>query len=293
MNMGFPFMSGSTFTIFIGVFVTLAVMGTATLYDRYKSTGKTPFNEKQMKFLSDSNQKIKEFYSKSINSLSEFSKKFVAFISQKIGEEKLESTKAKSSNLKNKLQETFETWKNKIISSPTFISLKNKLNIRKSAQQPDKKDEAAELAQFDKISNPDVDKIVESKKDEFSFDDDMLTKMSTASTIKDNLENKDSVGLNSDLVIDENEFNVGFEKPNTEVPPEGNLFNTNSSQINIADEHDSLLDSLKKDIVTSSEKKVDFMANMKGENLDIKLMKSELEDVLKNLRRYKQQTNNN
>jgi hypothetical protein len=293
--MGFSFLSGSNFTIFIGIFVTLAVMGTATLYDRYKTTGKTPFNEKQLKFLSDTNQKIKELYSKGMSSLSELSKKLIAWISKTIGEEKFENIKTKIVDLKEKTQEKIGALQNKITSSPAFISLKNKLNSGKNAQQVNKKDEASELAQFDKISNPDVDKIVESKKDEFSFDDDMLTKKSTASTIKDkdNLENKASAGLNSDSVIDENEFNVKFEEPNAEASPEGNLIvNTNSSEINIADEHDSLLDSLKKDIVTSSEKKVDFMANMKDENLDLKLIKSDLEDVLKNLKKYKQQANN-
>lgn len=295
MSMAFSFLSGSNFTIFIGIFVTLAVMGTATLYDRYKTTGKTPFNEKQLKFLSDTNQKIKELYSKGMISLSEFSKKLVVWISKTIGEEKFENIKTKIFNLKEKTQEKIGVLQNKITSSPTFVSIKSKLQSGKPTQQADKKEDPSKIAQFDKISNPDVDKIVDSKKDEFSFDDDMLTKMSTASTIKgkDNLENKELAGLNSDLVIDENEFNIGFEEPNAEAPPEGSLsFNANSSEIKI-DEHDSLLDSLKKDIVTSSEKKIDFMSNMKDENLDLKLIKSDLEDVLTNLKKYKQQANKN
>ncbi|HWR25436.1 MAG TPA: hypothetical protein VN278_04285, partial [Methanosarcina sp.] len=111
---------------------------------------------------------------------------------------------------------------------------------------------------------------------------------------KDNNGNINAASLNSDLTIDENEFNIGFEDTNEEASPEGSLsFNANSKEIDLADEHDSLLDSLKKDIVTSHEKKVNFMANMQGENLDVKLIKSDLEDVLKNLRKYKQQANNN
>ena len=35
---------------------------------------------------------------------------------------------------------------------------------------------------------------------------------------------------------------------------------------------DSLLDSLKKDIVIKKEKKIDFMTSMQGENLDLKLI---------------------
>jgi hypothetical protein len=294
--MGFSFLSGSNLTIFIGIFVTLAVMGTATLYDRYKTTGKIPFNEKQLKFLSDTNQKIKELYSRGMNSLSELSKKLIAWISKTIGEEKFENIKTKIVDLKEKTQEKIGALQNKITSSPAFISIKSKLQSRKTTQQADKKEDLIKIAQFDKISDSSVDKIVESKKDEFSFDDSLITEMSTASTIKgkDKLENKDSAGLNSDLVIDENEFNVGFEEPNAEAPPEGNsIFNANSSEINLADEHDSLLDSLKRDIVTSSEKKIDFMANMKDENLDLKLIKSDLEDVLQNLKKYKRQANKN
>lgn len=64
--------SGSNFTIYIGVFVTLVVMGTSTLYDKYKSKDKTLAKTRELKHPQDLNQKIKGFSSKYINNFSEF-----------------------------------------------------------------------------------------------------------------------------------------------------------------------------------------------------------------------------
>jgi len=66
--------TGANFTILIGVFVTLAVMGTATLYGKHKSKEKTSMNTGELKSSSDLNEKIKSYSSKVMNGLSEFRK---------------------------------------------------------------------------------------------------------------------------------------------------------------------------------------------------------------------------
>lgn len=68
----------TNFTIFIGIFVTLAVMGTTTLYDKYKSKGGASFDLDNFKFFSDLNQKITAFGSKGLKQFSKYSKKNLA-----------------------------------------------------------------------------------------------------------------------------------------------------------------------------------------------------------------------
>ena len=51
----------TNFTIFIGIFVTLAVMGTTTLYDRYESKGGASFDLMKIKLFSNQNQQTAAF----------------------------------------------------------------------------------------------------------------------------------------------------------------------------------------------------------------------------------------
>ena len=119
------------------------------------------------------------------------------------------------------------------------------------------------------------------------FDDDILNEMSTASSLKNN----NAALLNTDLAFDKNEFDIGFGSMSDESPEEDSLFGTGAEKIGLADDRDSLLDSLKKDIVVKKEKKNDFMSAMEGENLDIKGMESDLQEVLKRLKKYKHYSN--
>ena len=80
---------------------------------------------------------------------------------------------------------------------------------------------------------------------------------------------------------------------NDESSEDDLLFNTSSEKIALSDDRDSLMDSLKKDIVISKANKIDFMSKMQGENLDLKLIKSDLQDVLKKLKKYKDYSNHN
>lgn len=291
INMGFININESNFTIVIGVFVTFLVMGTTTLYDKYKSKneskGETSFKSRELKLSSDSNEKTESFSSRGANSFSEFSKKLSSLIPKKANKNNFRNSEIKPLKPGNGIHKVLDTLRNEIsLFSSFWRSKEDKLDSGKSALQSDKKAGISKLSGTDKVSSFDVDKIVESKKDEFDFDDNLLTEMSTAGSIKNN----NDTSLNNDLAFDQSEFDIGFGAMDDESSGE-DLFNTGAEKIALSDDRDSLLDSLKKDIVISKENKIDFMTAMQGENLDLKLMKSDLEDVLKNLKRYRQRSN--
>jgi len=281
------------FTIVIGIFVTLAVMGITTLYDKYKSTDgskdETSFQARELKSSLDLDKKTESFNFKNINGFSEFSKKLSSLIPKKVHKNNFKNSETKSLKSGNEVQKFFDTLRSEIsIFSSFWRGKEDKLGSGKTVLKSDKKVRTSKLSETDNVSGFDIDKIVESKKDELDFDDNLLTQMSTASSIKNN----NDASLNSDLTFDQSEFDIGFGAMDDESSGE-DLFNTGAEKIALADGHDSLLDSLKKDIVVSKENKIDFMTAMQGENLDLKLMKSDLEDVLQNLKRYRQRSNHN
>jgi hypothetical protein len=280
---------GANFTILIGVFITLAVMGTTTLYDKYKSKDKTSINTRELKPPSDLNEKMKIYSSKVMDGLSEFSKKFSSLIPKKVNKNNLENSEIKTSNLTGGIPKIFGSIRSKISSfSSTISSKNNKIGSRKNVLQSDKKAGTSKFSKTDKISGFDFDEGVESKKDELDFDDN-LTQMSNASSIKNNK----SASPNSDLTSDKSEFDIGFEALNNEASEDDLLFKGDSTKIVFAGESDTFLESLKKDIVITKEKKINLMNNMQGENLDVKVIRSELQDVLKKLKQYNEYSNHN
>ncbi|MPN11195.1 hypothetical protein SDC9_158496 [bioreactor metagenome] len=94
--------------------------------------------------------------------------------------------------------------------------------------------------------------------------------------------------FDNNFTIDESEFAIKVDGLDNAPVENGLTFNENVQEIKFGDEKDNLLDSLKKDIVIKKEKKINFMDNMQGENLDVKLIKSDLEGVLKEMNKYKQ-----
>ncbi|MGB9132597.1 MAG: hypothetical protein WCB90_08335 [Methanosarcina sp.] len=281
------------FTIIIGIFVTLIVMGITTLYDTYKSKDgikdKTSFQAREVKPSRDSDKKTESFSSKKTKGFSEFSKKLSSLLPKKVRKNNFENTGMKSPKTGKGIQKIFGTLQNEVSVLSSFLrGKKGKSDNGKSGLQFDKKSGSSKLSKAGNVSGFDVDKIVESKKDELDFDDNLLTQMSTAGSIKNN----DDASLNSDLTFDNSDFDIGFESMDDESSGE-DLFNTGAEKIALADGHDSLLDSLKKDIVISKEAKIDFMTSMKGENLDLKLMKSDLEDILQDLKKYRKRSNHN
>ena len=322
--------TGGNFTILIGVFVTLAVMGTATLYDKHKSKEKTSMDTGELKSSSDLNEKIKSYSSKVMNGLSEFSKKVSNLIPKKANENNLENSEIKPSKSGNTIKEVilkglsesskkfsslipkkgnknnlensetkslksssgipkiFGTIRSKISSfSFTQRGKKNKLDSEIFVPQSNKKVETSKLSGTDKVSGFGIGKIAESNRDELDFDDNIPNEMSIAGI------NNNQESLNSDLTFDKDEVDIGFGAVPDESSEDDLLFDISSEKTDSADEHDSFLDSLKKDIVIKKEKKNGFMSEMQGQNLDSKLIKSDLQDVLKKLKKYKQYSDRN
>ncbi|MCQ1535934.1 hypothetical protein FTO70_09630 [Methanosarcina sp. KYL-1] len=297
----------TNFTILIGVFVTLVVMGTATLYDKYQREGKISFNPGEFNPFSALYQKLKSFGFEGSNGFSVYGKKLSSLIQRIPNKNKHEHAEIKSLKSITQIQKLFGNLLTKISSfSFTLPGKGNKRSGRRFDLSSDNKTKASKFGGAETVNAFNIDKIVEAKKDELDFDDDLLTEMSTGSSFKDSShavstvdpffgEASSDIGaaLNSDLMFDDNEFDIGFGAMEDESSEDDLLFSTGSEDLNFGDESDSLLDSLKKDIVITKEEKIDFMADMRGENLDLKLLKSDLEDVLGNLKKYRQHSNHN
>jgi len=298
INLNLNALAGSNSTIIIGILVTLVIIGITTLYDRKKVKDKTLAKTRDSKPSFSLSQKIKDFSSKYTSNFSEYREKFSGLIPKKVKKQNLENSEIKPLKATSGIPKIFGNIRSKISSfSFTLRGKKNKLENGKPVLQSNKNVEASSFSGNEKFSNFDVDKLVKSKRDEFDFDDNVLNEMSTASSLKNKnaalLNSDGDAMLNSDLSFDKNEFDIGFGEMNDESSEEDPLFNTGSEKIALADDHDSLLDSLKKDIVVKKEKKIDFMTAMHGEDLDIQVIKSELQEMHKRLKKYKQYTNHN
>jgi hypothetical protein len=316
MNMDLKTIYETNFTIFIGIFVTLAVMGTTTLYDKYKSKGGASFDLGEFKCFSGLNQKIATFSSGALKQFSEQSKKLNSLIPKKSGQIQKKSSSVRKTSSKNGLEKgetIFLKLKNtvpnilsnlsrRLSSLSSTLPRRSKNDEGKSVSRSNSKNMDSGTYKADKVNN--LDKVIESKKDELDFDDDLLTKMSTANTLKsigpeagvaESSFNGTSSELDSsfdnDLNFDGSEFDIKVEGLNNEPSESSLAFNEGTPEIKFGEESDSLLASLKKDIVVVNEKKINFMDSLQEEDLDIKLMKTDLEGVLKDLKRYRQYSN--
>jgi hypothetical protein len=269
-------------------------MGVATLYDKRRSKDKTQVKIGELKPTQNNlSQRIQDFSSKFMGNFSGYSKKLSGLIPKREKKHNFESNEIKPLKSASGIPKIFGTIRSKVSSfSFNLHGKKDKINTGKSVQQPSKKAEASQFSGNEKASDSDIDKIVDSKKNELDFDDNVLNQMSTASSLKNNNAAILNTDLSTDLSFDKNEFDIGFGAINDESSEEDSLFGSGVEKISFTDDSDSLLDSLKKDIVVKKEKKIDFMTEMQGENLDLKLIKSELQDVLKRLKNYKQYSNN-
>lgn len=280
---------GSNFPIIIGIFVTLSVMGIATFYDKRKGANKIQVKIGNEKPSSNLIQNIQDFSSKYTSNFSEYSKKLSSLIPERMKKHSPESSEIKPLKSTGGIPKIFGTVKSKISSfSFSMRGKKNKFGNENSAVQPNKKAKTSKFNENEKISSFDIDRVVDSKKDELDFDDNVLSEMSTASSLK----NKNTALMNADLEFDKNDFDIGFEELNDESPEENALFDSGAERIALGDDSDSLLDSLKKDIIVKKEKKIEFMTSMQGEDLEIKSLKSDLEGTLKRLKQFKQYSKN-
>lgn len=253
--------------ILIGILIAVVVMGTTSLYDKYQREGKISYKSE-----------IKQF-SELKNNLKKIQLNQIQFSKLKL------------------IQTDFL----KKIQNIKFGKLQEKLNFQNL------KKEVLKLSQpKHENSNNSIDKLVESKREELNFDDSLLTEMSTGNNFKaensfksesspalaeesvpENEFSELSMPLDADFKFDNNELNIGFEEKEEKSPEEGALFEDNLEDLDFDEETDNLLDSLKKDIVVKKEEKINFMADIKGESLDLQSLKSEMEDILKDLKKIK------
>lgn len=317
------------FTIFIGIFVALAIMGITTLYDRYKEKGGASPNLKESGLFSGSS-KIASSVSEVLRQFSGFGKKISNLIRNKAGSNRKKSgssqkkpTSAHKNSSKNFIgqletmllkakdacQKHFAGFLNRISSLSSSLPRRNRSDKEKFVPLSEYRNADLKFGSTDKVNN--LEKAVESKKEELDFEDDLLTKMSTSGSLvasspepankepslKEPSPGEMSSGLDfafdNNFTIDESEFAIKVDGLEDEPVENGLTFSENSAEIKFGDEKDNLLDSLKKDIVVKNEKKINFMDNMQGENLDIKLIKSDLEGILKDMKKYKQYTSRN
>lgn len=206
--------------------------------------------------------------------------------------------------VKGAVQDLFVNLRSKTLSLSSALPRRSNKDKEKFASLSDNQKADLNYSAADKANT--LDKVVESKKDELDFDDDLLTEMSTSDTLtvsSPELKTAEpSLGgmsldldtsFNNDFKLDENEFAIKVDGLDDE-PDENNFkFSENTEEIKFGDESDNFLASLKKDIIVKKEKTINFMDNMQDENLDLKLMKSDLEGVLKNLKKYRRYSHRN
>ncbi|MGB9928406.1 MAG: hypothetical protein ACPK85_08380 [Methanosarcina sp.] len=308
LNLTLDIINDANFTILVGVFVTLIVMGIASLYDNYKlknnkEKNNTAFNkEKPGPSLDLNKQKknAKEINLKEIQGSGKLENNIKIGNQDKETLEKENSGKSKNAEkLSNKIENFFGNFRSKISSLSLLKLFRKNKTENEDLIQSQKDIKSSKNSGSAKTNSFDVDKIVAAKKEEFDFDGDLLNEMSTAHTIGNIKNNKDNpadnvnnaASFDSDLSLAKKEFDMEFGAMDDDFPEGDLFFKTTSGEGNLADKHDSLLNSLKNDIVINKEKKIDFMTSMQGENLDLKLIKSDLEDVLIQLKKYKRYSN--
>ncbi|AKB29384.1 hypothetical protein MSSIT_2665 [Methanosarcina siciliae T4/M] len=330
MNLDLVTIYETNFTIFIGIFVALAVMGTTTLYDRYKNKGGASVNPDESKLLTNLSQKIKIFSSGGLKHFPEYGKKLRSLIPKSSGSSRkmsgsnrknsgsVKKTSGKNSlekvgtvflKAKGALQKLFASFSNKISSFSSSLLRRNKKNGEKLVSLSGYEETDAKLSDAEKVNL--LDKVVESKKDELDLDDDFLTKISNTGTLMSN--NPVSKGLEADTTeqffgemsseldssfdndfnLDGSEFAIKVEGLEEESDKDTFAFNDETADIKFEDKSDIFLNSLRNDIIVSNEKKINFTDDMRGEDLDLKLIKADLEGVLKDLKKYRQFTGHN
>jgi hypothetical protein len=255
--MNFEFLSDANFTILLGIVFTVMVMVISALYDKKKSQeSKTP------------------------------------------DEDNRKSLKNHPAN-REKMQTLFENLKVKISSIKLALSSKlTNFSIRKEEETGENTSDSPKSNGSKSGNGFDVDELLKDKKDELEFGDDLLSEMATADSITPDVtdvtatesdpnfsENAD-MPLNNDFEIDTDDFDFGFETADDISPDGGDLgLEGNDYEIAFADENDSFMESLKKEVKVVKEEKINFMSGLEDENLDINKIKAELEDVLARLKK--------
>ncbi|UGV39930.1 hypothetical protein J7W08_07315 [Methanococcoides orientis] len=285
-------------SIILGIVVSIIVMSVAVFYDKYRGDQITEPNTSTSKSYEMLGQFIDLSSFKVSNPFVGSGQKIKKLINRDSNSKENETSELAvdaESNYSG-IKGIFSNFRSKI--SSIKLSLPGKGDRDKEAIVTGMAS-SKNAASTEKESNIDfdVDKIVGNKKNELDFDDNLINEMATAGSLGTQIEvdEPDSdLSLNGDLSIDMDEFDFGFGEVGDEQDDsqddefsfeisEDEPYNDNFS---FEDDDDSFIESLKNDIIIEEKKKADFMSEMKGESLDIEEIKTELEGVLENLKRY-------
>lgn len=302
-------------TILFGIAVGIIIMSLATLYDRYmgganNGSGKqlsNPF-EGMGQILEIAGFKISNPFAKHVPKIKEMlsglSDSAKSETSATVTQEETLEPSAESNNVgasKPDFKAYFDTLKYKL--SGINFSLPGRDN--KNTESPVESGSAASAVKEADVSF-DADEIIGDKKKELDFDDNLISEMESAEDMDvGGAVTEESAGLDQDLSIDMDDFDFGFDAgnlgddgqaeeddfglnlPDEDLSDDDSSFTAATDEFSFEDDNDNFMESLKKDIVIKKEDKIDFMSAMEGENLDVEEIKSELQEVLTTLNKYK------
>ncbi|WP_462273447.1 hypothetical protein [Methanohalophilus sp.] len=302
-------------TILFGIAVGIIIMSLATLYDRYTGAAnngseKLPSNPfggigqiLEIAGLKASNPFAK-YIPKIKEKLARFSDSTKSETSETATQQENLTPSAESNDAgagKPDFKAYFDTLKYKL--SGINFSLPGRGN---KETQPGGESGAEASAVKEADVSFDADEIAGDKKQELDFDDNLISEMESAEDMDVGGEvSEESAGLDEDLSIDMDDFDFGFDAgdggqsdeedlglnlPEEDPSDDDSSLTAATDEISFEDDNDDFMESLKKDIVIEKEDKIDFMSAMEGQNLDIGEIKSELQEVLTTLNKYKDQS---
>jgi hypothetical protein len=301
-------------TILFGIGVGIIIMSLATLYDRYtgaanNGSGKQPNPfEGWGKILEIAGFKASNPFAKYVPKIKEMlpgvsdstTSETTATATQ---EENL--TPSAESNDAGASKPDFKAYIDTLKYKLSGINFSLPGRDKKNTESPVESGVAASVVKEADVSF-DADEIIGDKKKELDFDDNLISEMETAEDMDvSGAVSEESAGLDEDLSIDMDDFDFGFDAgnlgdndqadeddfglnlPDEDLSDDDSSFTAATDEFSFEDDNDNFMESLKKDIVIEKEDKIDFMSAMEGENLDVEEIKSELQEVLTTLNKYK------
>jgi len=294
-------------SIVLGIAVSVIVMSLAVLYDRYNGGKGTNSNTSISNSFEMLGQLI-DFSSFNVsNPFAGLGQKIKKLINRDSNskENEVSELAADSGSNDSGIKGIFGNLRSKV--SSIKLSLPEKSNRENKAIFGDiASSKNAAFTEKESNLNFDVDEIIGNKKNELDFDDNLINEMATGGSLgsKTEVAEPDSdLSLNSDLSIDMGEFDFGFgeggdkqddgldndftfEIPVDDSPDDEFLQVVPVDDFSLDDDNDNFIEALKNDLIIDEVEKVNFMSEMGDVSLDLGEIKTELEELLANLKRY-------
>jgi hypothetical protein len=279
----------------VGIVIAGVTIGAVTIYDRFKQEKKLEFNIS--KKIVPNKAKIKtEFLNRIFDRFASFRMK------RESGTEKKDVSGLKGKFARfGTLFGRSKSFKGFSLFSPFgFLRLRQEKKIKEIDEKLEKvvNESPSHRKKEVEIDDSEVKKILEEKLDTFDVDDNLLSEMETAERVDDLKKYSDEIesaeNLNSDVVVDTDDLDFGIdianiEDSNEELDDESvdEDFGLEMEAVEVDfDDKDDLLSSLQKEISVKKEEKLDLLRDLRNENLDLKELKRELEEVLGTLKLY-------